>query len=457
MKRVPPRSASVPAIRSYAGLTLVEVLMSMLVAGIGIASVIVLLPLSFVRAVQATNLTNGTILRFNAECLSDFNQNLLLRWRPNQAYNVGDTIVVTNALTNTLSGLNVTTAGTSGAVAPAWNTAPAATTNDGTGSLVWTAAGVNQYTSSINTAGLPYPPCFVIDPLGWNTLGAPLQTNIGNNGAGGVDTNSLPRFNGELSTAGTAVLGATLPDSWIEQARGPVTTFTANSVTIPGLSVDVPTTGPGAPASPTSPATAFPTPVAWRVVMLGYNNSALNPTSNVKASETRIVTGVNVATGVVSWGGAANADGLGPTFNPVAARVEMQDRRYTWMLTVRPNPPAQPGSSLPAWNVTVTVFFNRSLVASDEQVYQATGADGAQSPFTVNYPSGKKPFYKKGGFLFDCYFGRWYRISNIANDTGSSVQIYVDSARPQSDVTTSLNFGVLFMRGVVDEYPLSLK
>ena len=59
--------------------------------------------------------------------------------------------------------------------------------------------------------------------------------------------------------------------------------------------------------------------------------------------------------------------------------------------------------------------------------------------------------------MFDCYFGRWYRISNIANDTGSSVQIYVDSARPQSDVTTSLNFGVLFMRGVVDEYPLSLK
>ena len=33
-----------------------------------------------------------------------------------------------------------------------------------------------------------------------------------------------------------------------------------------------------------------------------------------------------------------------------------------------------------------------------------------QTPFTVNYPAGQKPFYKKGGFLFDCYFGRWYRI-----------------------------------------------
>jgi hypothetical protein len=130
------------------------------------------------------------------------------------------------------------------------------------------------------------------------------------------------------------------------------------------------------------------------------------------------------------------------------------------MLTVRPNPPALVTSgsgSTASWNVTVTVFFNRPLVANDEQVYQATGADGLQTPFTVNYPAGQKPFYKKGGFLFDCYFGRWYRILNVANDTGSQVQIYVDSSRPQSDVQTNLNFGVLFMRGVVDEYPLALK
>ena len=50
--------------------------------------------------------------------------------------------------------------------------------------------------------------------------------------------------------------------------------------------------------------------------MLGYNNSALNPTSNVKASETRIITGINAATGVVNWGGPSNADGLGPTSIP---------------------------------------------------------------------------------------------------------------------------------------------
>jgi hypothetical protein len=441
MRRVPPHSGGASANGRFAGLTLVEVLMSMMVAAIGILSVIVLLPLSFIRMVQATNLTNGTILRYNAECLSDFDQSLLLRWQPNQTYNAGDTIVVTNTLSNTLWGLTVTTAGTSGLVAPPWNITAGGTTNDNT--VVWTAATANQYTGTINPAGLPYPPCFVIDPLGWNTLGAPLQANIGNNGAGAVDANSLPRFNGELSTPGTAALSSTLPDSWIEQARGPVTAYTGNSVTVTGP--DLSSVGY---TTPNTPVAAFPTPVMSRVVMLDITG---------KASETRIITGINAASGVVSWGGATNADGLGPSFVPVQARVETQDRRYTWMLTVRPNVPSATGSNTPSWNVTATIFFNRPLVAQDEQVYQATGADGVVSPFTVTYPAGQKPLYKKGGFLFDCYFGRWYRITNIANDTGSSVQIYVDSSRPQTDVFTNLNFGVLFMRGVVDAYPLALK
>jgi Tfp pilus assembly protein PilV len=435
MRRVPPRSGIAPANGRFAGLTLVEVLMSMMVAAIGILSVIVLLPLAFIRMVQATNLTNGTILRYNAECLSDFDQSFLLRWQPNQNYNVGDTIVLNQ---NPLVALNVTTAGFSGALAPAWNTTAGATTTDNT--VVWTAAGANQYTSLMAPAGQQYPACFVVDPLGWNTLGAPLQANIGNNGAGAVDANSLPRFNGELSTPGTAVLGAALPDSWIEQARGPVTAYTANSVTISGP--DLSSVGY---STPNTPAAAFPTPVMSRVVMLDITG---------KASETRIITGI--AAGVVSW---AATDGLGPSFIPTQARVETQDRRYSWMFTVRPSVPSQgtTSTSTASWNVTATVFFNRPLVATDEQVYQCTGADGVVAPFTVTYPTGQKPFYKKGGFLFDCYFGRWYRIVNTANDTGSSVQIYVDSARPQTDVLTNLNFGVLFMRGVVDAYPLALK
>jgi hypothetical protein len=115
-----------------------------------------------------------------------------------------------------------------------------------------------------------------------------------------------------------------------------------------------------------------------------------------------------------------------------------------------------PSSGGGSSNVEVTVFFHRPLVATDEQVFQATGVDGVQTPFTISY-SGTKPFIKKGAFLFDAYFGRWYRILNITNDTGSTVQVFVDQSRPSADVLTSKTFGAVFMRGVVDVFPLPLK
>ncbi len=184
---------------------------------------------------------------------------------------------------------------------------------------------------------------------------------------------------------------ATLPDSWVEQARGPVTAFTGNSVTISGPDLS----SVGYTTAPAAPATTFPTPVVSRVVLLGYNNLAVNPITNVKASETRIITGVNAATGVVSWGGPTNADGLGPTFTPVAARVETQDRRYTWMLTVHANPPAPTGG--PSWNVTVTVFFNRPLVANDEQVCTRRREPTVCRLFHRQLPRGPEAVLQEGG------------------------------------------------------------
>ncbi len=95
MRRVLPRSAALSTSAFPAGLTLVEVLMSMLVAAIGVMSVIVLLPLSFVRSVQATNLTNGTILRYNAESQiqqANLQSAVLSPWQAGQGYQVGDAV-----------------------------------------------------------------------------------------------------------------------------------------------------------------------------------------------------------------------------------------------------------------------------------------------------------------------------------------------------------------------------
>ena len=137
----------------------------------------------------------------------------------------------------------------------------------------------------------------------------------------------------------------------------------------------------------------------------------------------------------------------------MAARVETQELRYTWLLTVIPSPGG--GTS----NVEVTVFFHRPLVATDEQVYQeqTANADGVQTLRSLHVYAWKSALRQKGGFLFDCYFGRWYRIVNVANDTGSQFDVFVDQPRPQSDLLLSSTFGAVFMRGVVDVFPLPLK
>jgi len=58
-------------------------------------------------------------------------------WAPNTAYALNDTV---DPLTPDGHYFKATTAGTSGATEPVWNTTSAATTNDGT--VVWTEAGV---------------------------------------------------------------------------------------------------------------------------------------------------------------------------------------------------------------------------------------------------------------------------------------------------------------------------
>jgi Tfp pilus assembly protein PilV len=511
MRRVSPRSAASPASATPAGLTLVEVLMSMLVATIGILSVIVLLPLSFVRSVQATNLTNGTILRYNAESQiqqSALQSAVLTPWQAGQSYQIGDAV--------SLPGypqvwMQCTTAGTSGAALPTWNYAnlftPAAppplpvplTTVDNT--VTWTAEDYNQLSlayvypvwqpstayltgaivlapsgangnnrrflcTTAGTSNLTAPPWnttigqttldgatlvwqtvdhshYVIDPIGWNSMFDTATTNglqgaLGN-AAGAIGTiangSAIERFpSGIRSSVNDATRFAMLPDSWVEQTKG-------------------------AALNPL-PAPVGANPPAYTSIQLDavdLSNTILPPAgvtrivltdSTGKLSQTRLVTTVSVSGGnsTVSWSGN---DPLTGGFVPFFARVESQENRYTWMLTV-----LRTGGSGVA-SVYVTIFFRRPLVAPEEQTYQANGTDGIITPLTVNYTAGQKPFVKKGGFMFDITNGRWYRITDIVSDTGTVLSVLVDQARPQTDVVANgANFNVVFMRGVVDVYPI---
>jgi Tfp pilus assembly protein PilV len=529
MRRLSPRPTPI----FPAGLTLVEVLMSMMVAGIGLLSVIVLLPLSFVRAVQATNLTNGTILRYNAE--SQIKQlfftptetgtpSMLSPWQGGQQYQLNDAVAVTNL---PQIWMKCTTAGTSAvsATPPAtWGPNPAptitigpppSTTADGT--VSWTAQDYNSLnlayvfptwtpstTYSIgavvlaptgsngnsrrflcvaptattggvssaapppwNTSLVPAPQTttdgtvtwqtvdhshYVIDPVGWNAMNSVSNTAasppapptlagaLGNNAAGlGVNDvangAAIERFPAGIRTGlPDALRFAMLPDSWLEAARGPI------------QNPQPPPAGANPPAYTSVDLANFdltnltlPPQGVSRIVLIDATG---------KLSQTRLVSSYVVAAGPITTVSWSISDALTGGFVPAFARVESQEARYTWMLTVQRS---SGGGSASVW---VTIFFNRALTAPDEQVYAANGNDGVFTPFTVTYPAGQKPNVKKGSFMFDVTDGRWYRITDIVSDTGTVLSLLVDQTRPLADTQNGPNFNVVFMRGVVDVFPI---
>lgn len=71
MKSIHLTSAEIVYARRRSGVTLTEVLMSLMIMGIGVVSLATLFPISTLRVLEATNLTNSTIARFNAEGIID--------------------------------------------------------------------------------------------------------------------------------------------------------------------------------------------------------------------------------------------------------------------------------------------------------------------------------------------------------------------------------------------------
>jgi hypothetical protein len=151
-----------------------------------------------------------------------------------------------------------------------------------------------------------------------------------------------------------------------------------------------------------------------------------------------------------------------------AVRLEAQDPRYTWLLTMR-----QPSPTNGTASVDVVVFFNRSIenIGTDELLYQASFALGS-TQVQVTYPTGVntvtnlplKPFMKKGGYVFDANNAFWYRISNVVDGVpGTSTVTLEVPANASNTGLTNFNTGnlipprAMFPRNIVDVYPLGSK
>lgn len=77
MKRQPKAISPILMDSSRGGVTLTEVLMSLLIMSIGVVSLVTLFPISTLRVIEATNMTNATVLRYNAEAITDARSNLI--------------------------------------------------------------------------------------------------------------------------------------------------------------------------------------------------------------------------------------------------------------------------------------------------------------------------------------------------------------------------------------------
>lgn len=408
------------------GATLTEVLMAILILGVGVVSVFTLFPISILRAIQATQNTNAKILKYQAEELVRATPIVLDvnappagfpspgsgaspaefrgAWRPNTDYTVGDMVVPSVKAGSSFPAPHrwfqcVSASGdpaSSAMIEPIWNlsgttldlnedlnvngTLDPGEDQNGNGrldQLAWSpvaAVQIDATTGQPSSSGPVVPTSrYVVDPLGWTLAAA---------------EGSFPVNEFGNKTDATTGIGATVWDSSIGIATAPL--LRINGGTTSTLTAALGTTLPdsweqvleatpestfnidsgSSPAGPgmvTFPANVDLSNIAF--VPVGRSRITLTSTDGTHTF-TRDITGVSG--NQIAWSGQHPAPASFPVISagPPAeldvglARVETFDRRYSWMLTVKKDASGRA-------EIKVVVFFKRALTAADEHVYDS--------------------------------------------------------------------------------------
>ena len=279
---------------------------------------------------------------------------------------------------------------------------------------------------------------FIVDPLGaWG------HEDYSNDllGAGYLATGRLVAGTNTIARYDAGLLNKTSPrrdhaerifgsmDQWtnlIEERSG---SATATQVTVPGL------TQQGVYLGTTT------IPIPTRLVIFNQQSDAA------------IVREISVATATVDAEGriTSNTVNVSPDIpsafqTPGLVRVEQNDLRFTWLVTVRPTSAV---SGEIVYEQDIVVFFNRGYSPEDMQPY-SNGADMVftEKSTTVNVMwTGDAPFLKKGSFVLDAQNGHWYRIQDYAENSGSATLTLDSPARKNGSVA-------VFMKAIVDVYPI---
>ena len=428
------------------GVTLTEVLMSLMIMAIGVTSVMTLFPIATLKSAQATKRTNAAILKYNVENQLDIQPALIFD-------------------------------------------------PDGDGNLTEHFRGGQRN--------------YIVDPNGYfsmleygNDLGIVNNTSIADS-FGHTASNApsgLPRFDGGVaSSLGITVDPTTLTDPQrraLRIAAQDVTSLgdgweTQFEFTLPnpfagsaGTSLFGPNgavTGllipreviPDAASLALLPTSATETPIGLgrdsertRVVIFTVDEEYSQSFPLLYVDTNNLVPGENVAVWSEAVAGVdfnndgyrqprtlprefrvdTNSDGVPDT--TAVGKVMIQTRRsidFSWFLTVRRSPDGT------ASGVDVVVRFGGEPKYEDEYLYGTTlPATFPASALTIT-SAGPEPALKKGGFVFDVASARWHRIRDHREVSTGVYRITLE--RP----ATTLGASVMIIPGIVDVYPMGSK
>jgi len=264
---------------------------------------------------------------------------------------------------------------------------------------------------------------YLIDPLGWNII----EEDFTQNDADFVG--NMPRFHVGAATEDDAEELVMLRDSWVTLYDEIADTNTLTDVTL-DMSSDV-------AAIKSDVAAQIGSGQTLRLVLFH---------SNGRISETRRLTDAanQISGSTISWPSQRPL----PAYNDnvIRVRIEVRERRYTWLLSVR-NFTTDP--AVPQALVDVVVFFRRSPSVTEETPYALTRVSGRTYEVGT---AGDRPFLKKGSFMLDTDTGTWHRIQDV-DESADPRRITLERNIP-NDIT---GHRAVFMRGVVEVYPLGTK
>lgn len=371
---------------SRSGVTLTEVLMSLMIMSIGVSAVAVLFPISTLRSIQANQLTHGAIVKYNVEALIQSDPAWI--FDPDRDGNLQEhfrTQTSRNYIVDPLGFYTHYADGNSGLAGVFGNDGGATPMPFGTltrwGGGLKTVFG-NDHTNSAADASALRLAALTLSSQGdgWTTDidAVPLSLITTADGTIGVTLAAAPEL--DLTTVGTSAL-------------------------------QVPGTAPNQ--------YLIADPELYRIVLFSGDG---------KHSQAFPLTHIDTSTNSVTWSEDTNADGTGDhDFNmsgtmdapedirplPVEfageiSRVLLQTRKtndFSWLLSVRRR------SDGFARTVDIVVRYSDGVDPQDERLFEATFVKET-NVVGIRFGTGAPPAAKRGKFILDVQNAKWYRIQD---------------------------------------------